>query len=239
MSLNGKRVVLIGGTSGIGFAAAKLAAAEGASVVVASSKQDRVDDAVKQLGGDAEGYRLDVTDEAQISEFFTRVGEFDHLVYTAGDALLMKALAEVTVAEAKAFFDIRYWGAFLSAKHGAPGIRPGGSIVVSSGSVATRPAPGTSVAASSTAAAESLARALAVELGPAVRVNAVRPGPAKTAMWDASVPNAQDIYDTFGPHLLTKRVAEATEVAEAYIYLLNNTFTTGTVLTVDGGHVLV
>lgn len=110
MSLNGKRVVLVGGTSGIGFAAAKLAAAQGATVVVASSKQDRVDAAVKRLGGDAEGYRLDVTDEAQIREFFAAVGEFDHLVYTAYDALLMKGLAEITAAEAKAFFDIRYWG---------------------------------------------------------------------------------------------------------------------------------
>lgn len=238
MSLDGKRVVLVGGTSGIGFATAELAADAGATVIVASSNQDRVDDAVKRLGGAATGHRVDVTDERTIDSVFGEIGEFDHLVYTAGDALALSPIADVTIEQAKAFFDIRYWGAFRAAKYAAPRLRPGGSIVLSSGSVATRPSPGASVAASTTAASESLARALAVELAP-IRVNAVRPGPARTEMWAASVPDPEAIYRTFGEHLLTKRVAEATEIAAAYCYLLGNDFTTGTTLTVDGGHALV
>lgn len=238
MSLDGKRVVVVGGTSGIGFAIAGLAAAGGARVIVASSNQDKVDGAVKRLGDAVEGVRLDVTDESAIEAFFGQIGEFDHLAYTAGEALLLKPLAELTSAEARAFFEIRYWGAFLAAKYGAPAIREGGSIVLSSGGVATRPAPGTSVPASTTGAGEALVRALALELAP-IRVNAVRPGPVDTELWTGTVPDPQGLMAHFAGLLPVKRVGNAQEVAAAYIYLMENGFTTGSVITIDGGQTLV
>ncbi|WP_405182581.1 SDR family oxidoreductase [Nocardia sp. NBC_01377] len=133
MSLAGKKIVIIGGTSGIGFAVAQQAATVGAEVVIASSNQDRVDAATKQLGAPAEGRRLDVADGNAIAEFFEQIGEFDHLVYTAGESLLIKPLIDTSPQEARAVFERRFWGALLSAKYAAPRLRDGGSITFSSG----------------------------------------------------------------------------------------------------------
>ena len=96
MSLNGQHVIVVGGTSGIGFAVAAQAAAEGASVTVASRSQDGVTAAAKLLPGDAFGVQLDVTDEAAVRTFFEAQGRFDHLVYTAGEALLLGPLAALS-----------------------------------------------------------------------------------------------------------------------------------------------
>ncbi|MFJ8313182.1 MULTISPECIES: SDR family oxidoreductase [unclassified Streptomyces] len=237
MSLAGKRVVLLGGSSGIGFSVAELAAAEGARVVIASSSQDKVDRALKRLPDDAQGFRLNVTDEDEVRQFFAELGEFDHLVYTAGDPLQIKSFDETDVAQAQEFFKVRYWGAFTAARHGAAHIRKGGSIVLSSGSAGARPAKGWMVAASITSASEALGRALAVELGP-IRVNVVRPGPTRTELWDGSVAEPEELYQALGDKLLVGRVGQVSEVAQTYVYLMNNGFSTGSVVTVDGGHFL-
>jgi NAD(P)-dependent dehydrogenase (short-subunit alcohol dehydrogenase family) len=239
MSLRNTQVIVIGGTAGIGRAVAAAAATEGAQVVVVSSSQDRVDAAVKQLPDSARGVRLDVTSEPEVRRFFADEGEFDHLVYTAGEPLLLGPVTNLDPAAARAFFETRYWGAFWAAKHAAGRIRPGGSISFTSGSVATRPGPGTSVAAAVTGAVESLSRALAVEFAPArVRVNAVRPGPVRTGMWDGTVPDPQALYDDFSGRILAGRVGEPWEIAMSFIYLMASQFTTGTIVTIDGGAVL-
>lgn len=237
MSLAGKRVVLIGGSSGIGFSVARLAATEGAQVVIASSSQDKIERALKRLPDDAQGHRLDVTDEEQVRAFFELVGPFDHLVYTAGDPLQIRTFEETDVAQAQEFFKVRYWGAFTAARHGAAQIREGGSIVLSSGSAGARPGKGWMVAASITSASEALGRALAVELGP-IRVNVVRPGPTRTELWDGSVAQPEELYQALGSKLLVGRVGHVDEVAQTYVYLMNNGFSTGSVVTVDGGHFL-
>jgi NAD(P)-dependent dehydrogenase (short-subunit alcohol dehydrogenase family) len=218
MSLTSKHVIIIG-TSGICLAVAARAAAEDAQVTVASSSQDRVDAALKQLPGGARGARLDATHEAAIQVFLGEHGPFDHLVFTAGEPLLLKPDGDVTPAEARAFFETRYWGVFLSARYAAARLRPGGSITFTSGTVATRPAHGASVPASVAGAIEALTRALAIELSP-VRVNAVRPGPVRTDMWASTVPEPQALYEQFAAELPVKRVAEASEIAAAYTYLM-------------------
>ncbi|MFZ3493017.1 SDR family oxidoreductase [Streptomyces sp. 5.8] len=232
-----QRVVVIGGTSGIGFAVAQSAAVQGSNVVVASSSQDRVDLAVKKLGGRAEGIVLDVADEAALAAFFDRIGEFDHLVYTAGESLLLKPFADLTAEESRAFFERRFWGALLAAKYATPRLRPGGSITFTSGAFATRPAPGTSLGASVTAAVEGLTRALALELAP-LRVNAVRLGAIRTELWDSTVPDPEAFLQAQGSGLPVQRVGSPEEAAAAYLYLLDNGYATGTVLTLDGGAAL-
>ena len=89
MSLRGKKVVVIGGTSGIGFAIAEAALAEHAEVVVASSSVANVETAVKRLGGAAKGFPLDVKDEASVAGFFEGLGPIDHIAFTAGDLSLI------------------------------------------------------------------------------------------------------------------------------------------------------
>src|SRR5205085_11712563 len=133
MTLSGKRIVLLGGTSGIGFATAKMAANEGAAIVVASSRRESIDRAVARLPEGTEGHVLDLTSEEQVRDFFNRLGAFDHLVFTAGETLLLRELSATSVEQARHFLDLRFWGAFMAAKYGSINIEPGGSIVLSSG----------------------------------------------------------------------------------------------------------
>jgi NAD(P)-dependent dehydrogenase (short-subunit alcohol dehydrogenase family) len=237
-SLSGKKIVIIGGTSGIGFAVARQAVAADAEVVVASSTQDRVDAAAKRLGPRVLGRRLDVTDGGAIEAFFGQIGAFDHLVYTAGESLVLKPLTDTTEQEARTVFERRFWGALLSAKHAAPHLREGGSITFSSGVVAARPLPVAAVTSAVTGGMEALARALAVELAP-LRVNVVRPGVLSTELWDGTVPEPEAFLRDAASELLTGRVGTAEEAAAAYLFVLSNAYVTGTTLTIDGGAVLV
>jgi len=173
--LDGKKVILLGGSSGIGYAVAEYALAEGARVVIGSSHAGRVDAAVAALGTKAEGNALDLTDEAAIEAFFNGVGSFDHLVFTAGDSLKLGEIGATDLSLARRAFDIRYWGALAAVKYGAPRIVQGGSIVLTTGVAALRPRSGWAFGASVCGAMEALTRALAVELAP-LRVNAVSPG---------------------------------------------------------------
>jgi NAD(P)-dependent dehydrogenase (short-subunit alcohol dehydrogenase family) len=230
-----QRIVIIGGTSGLGFATARAASAEGAAVVVASSSQASVDRALKNLPDGTEGSAVDVTDEAAVRDFFDRIGAFDHLVYTAGEPVLNASLADTEIGTARRFFDIRYFGALTAAKYGAPHVRPGGSIVLTSGIASTRPQGGTAVVSSVVAAIEGLTRALALELAP-IRVNAVVPSIIRTEMWGE---DPEELYAAVAASLPLRRVGEPEDVADAYLYLMRNKHTTGTLLTVDGGAILV
>jgi len=238
-SLAGKRIVLLGGTSGFGLATAQAAASLGAEVVVVSSRQQKVDQALATLPSASKGIVVDLTDEQQIKTFFKQTGEFDHLVFTAGESLQLGELASLKQDDAKRFFNLRYFGALMAAKYGSPFIRKGGSITLTTGTVGLRPMKGWAVAASITCAIEGLTRALAVELAP-IRVNAVCAGVTRTELWN-NIPEAdrEAMFSNFGSQLLTGRIGEAADIAEAFLYLMKGNFSTGQVMVVDGGGVLV
>ncbi|MFF7175030.1 SDR family oxidoreductase [Streptomyces pseudovenezuelae] len=239
MSLRGQRIVVVGGTSGIGLAVAEAAARDGAEVVVASRRRESVDAALKQLPPGASGDVLDVTSEAGVRAFFARTGAFDHLVFTAGEPLRFEPLAETDLARARSFLETRLWGAVTAVKHAAPLIREGGSVVLTTGTVARRPMPGTSVVAGLAGAMESLTRALALELAP-IRVNVVEPGVVRTELWRELPAQERDgLFASAARTLPVGRVGEPEEVAEAYLYLMRGGFSTGSVVLVDGGTVLV
>ncbi|MEC0176910.1 SDR family oxidoreductase [Paenibacillus favisporus] len=235
----GKRVVVLGGTSGIGFAAAEAAAWEGASLVVVSSQKGRVDRAVSRLPEGTQGYAVDMTNEEQVRQFFSEIGEFDHLVFTAGDTLMVENLDATDVDTAHRWFNVRYWGAFMAAKYGSRNIRRGGSITLTSGVAGVRPQKGFTVSASICGAVESLTRALAVELSP-LRVNAVCFGLMRTELWDG-IPEEQRnaMYEHTGKSLPVGRVGEPEDGAEAYLYLMREKYSTGQIIVVDGGSTLV
>jgi NAD(P)-dependent dehydrogenase (short-subunit alcohol dehydrogenase family) len=237
--LQGKRVVLLGGTSGIGLATAEAAAHEGASVVVVSSRQARVDQALTRLPAGAQGHAVDLSNEAQVRDFFERVGAFDHLVFTAGEALQLGPIDSVTLEQARGAFDLRFFGAFTAAKYGHRRIRPGGSITLTSGTAGPRPQKGWTVATSICTAMEGLTRALAVELAP-IRVNAVMAGIVRTDLWSPMPAADRDaLFDNVARALPVGRIGEPTDIAQSFLYLMREGFSTGTVLTVDGGGVLV
>jgi len=237
--LHNKRVVILGGSSGIGLAVAEQAASQGAEVVIASSNAERVQKAVESLGNDAQGHTVDLSDESAIENFFAKLGAFDHLVFTAGDSLQLQDLATTDLKEARRAFELRYWAALAAAKYGSKSIRKGGSIVLTTGIAGQRPHKGWVIAASVCGTIEALTRALALELAP-IRVNAVSPGVVRTNLWQSMTAEERErLFESVGSGLPVGRVGEAHDVAQAYLFLMQEEFSTGQTLVVDGGTVLV
>jgi len=239
LSLKNKRVVILGGSSGLGFATAKAAAAEGATLVIISSNQQRITDALKELPAGSKGFAVDLTSEQQVKDIFAELGEIDHLVYTAGESLLTVNLLDAVLTDAKKFFELRFWGAFTAVKYASPHINTGGSITLTGGVASLRPRKGRSIAASVCAAMEGFMRAMSIELAP-IRVNMVSPGVVKTNLWnDMTAADRESFYNSIGNSLPVKRVGEAEDIAQTYLYLMRQQFGTGQMVVVDGGAVLV
>jgi NAD(P)-dependent dehydrogenase (short-subunit alcohol dehydrogenase family) len=238
-SLQNKRVIVLGGSSGIGLAVASHAALKGAEVVIASSNSERVQKAITIIGGGAQGHMLDLSNEEAIQSLFENLGDFDHLVFTAGDSLLLSELAAADLKKARQAFELRYWATLAAVKYGSPHIRRGGSIVLTTGIASLRPLKGWAFGASVCGAIDALTRALAVELAP-IRVNAVSPGVVRTGLWrNMSEQDREELYESIGQRLPVGRVGEASDIALTYLYLMQQSFSTGQVVVVDGGTVLV
>jgi NAD(P)-dependent dehydrogenase (short-subunit alcohol dehydrogenase family) len=235
-SFDGKRVIVIGGASGIGFAIAELVHALGAAVVIASSTEANVRAAAARLPG-ATGATVDLRDEASVARFFAATGAFDHLALTAGDwdVPIFVSVRELDLDQARGALGVRFWGVLAAIKHASRTIAADGSITLTSGMLAHRPIKGAPLATAIGGAIEHLARGLALDLAP-VRVNAVCPGLVLTehvqqmpeAMRQASV-----------APLPIPRTATPAEAARAYAYLMANDYATGQILPVDGGGLVI
>jgi NAD(P)-dependent dehydrogenase (short-subunit alcohol dehydrogenase family) len=129
MKISEKRIVVLGGSSGIGLAIAQAAAREGATVVIASRRKARIDEALATLPLGTEGHVVNLADGDATRVLFARLGSFDHLVFTAGETLQLGSMATTDIDVARRFFALRYWGAYCAAKYGSSSIRKGGSIV--------------------------------------------------------------------------------------------------------------
>jgi NAD(P)-dependent dehydrogenase (short-subunit alcohol dehydrogenase family) len=218
------RAVFVGGSSGIGLAAARRARAAGWDVVVASRDPERAD-------VDAERLVLDITDETAVRATFEALGPIDHLVFSPV-ARAGGPARSLDLAAARLAFETKLWGPFTAVQ--AADVRE--SIVFVSGVAATTPMRGGSATAAVNGAIEALVRTLAVELAP-VRVNAVSPGIIATPTWDAmAAEDREAMFDRLAGALPAARVGTADDLAEAIWLLLTNGFVTGIVLPVDGGH---
>jgi NAD(P)-dependent dehydrogenase (short-subunit alcohol dehydrogenase family) len=238
MSLKNARVLVIGGTSGIGLGVAAAVAERGAIPIVVSRRQSSVDRALASLPDHARGARVDLTDPAALGRLADDIGEIEHLVYTAGESLELTPLADLTPDVINRFFQTRFVGALSAVRVFAPRITAGGSITLTSGTAAEQPGFG-ALPVSICGAMNALTKALAVELAP-IRVSAVAPGVVRTPLWDAiSEPDRQAMYDQAAQQLPLGRVGEVADTARAYLYCMEQEFGTGIVLTVDGGTTLV
>lgn len=235
--MQGKRIVIIGGSSGMGLATARMAAEEGASVVIASRHQEKLDAARAEIGGEVQAMKLDVTDKAAVKEFFEQVGEFDHLTTPASEARLGLFLT-LSTGDARATFDTKFWGQYNAARYGAPKIREGGSIVMFAGVYSQRPPAGAAPMAAINGAIEALGRALAVELSP-IRVNVVSPGLIDTPVWDRlGQKQKSEMFEEAARTLPARRAGKPEYIARTVLYLMSNPFATGSTLYVDGGYTL-
>ncbi len=241
MTLKDQHIVVVGGSSGIGFAVAAAAAAEGARVTIGSSSAAKVEAATARLGNAGSGFTVNVTDKADVERVFSGLGPIDHLVFTAGDwgGPRRGALADLDLDVAPSLFAVRFWGATAVVKAALPKIAPEGSITLTNGMIAHRPRPGSAVSSAMAGAVEHLARGLAVELAP-IRVNCVCPGLIRTEVWN-SIP-AESREERLKAMTQTQpipRVGAVEEAAQAYLFLMNCGYATGQVLKVDGGFGIV
>jgi NAD(P)-dependent dehydrogenase (short-subunit alcohol dehydrogenase family) len=237
-TVSGSRVLIIGGTSGIGLAVATVVSAAGGTPIVVSRREHSVSRALAELPAGAQGQTVDLSDPASVDTLAERVGAVDHLVYTAGEPLRLMMLGDITPEIARSFFDTRYIGALIAVRAIAPHLRAGGSITLTSGSAGERPDPGWALGASICGAMNSLTRALAMELAP-IRINAIAPGVLRSPLWNGmSGQDREAMYESVAARVPLGRVGEVKDVALAYLYAMTQPYGTGTIIPVDGGTLL-
>lgn len=230
MTLAGKKIVVVGGSSGIGLATAELAKQEGADVVIASRSAAKLDPVAERLKVTA--IPVDVTSDQSVAELFRRAGPVDHVVLTAAQ-LRTGPFKTVAMEDVRATMEAKFWGAWRVAREAE--IRPGGSLTLVTGFLSVRPRPNSAIIGAANGALESLARALALELAP-VRVNAVSPGVIDTPI-RAAMPEAarKEMLAKTAAALPVGRVGMAEDIARQIASFMANGFATGSIVYIDGG----
>ena len=242
--LEGKVAVVTGGNSGIGLATAKLLSQEGAKVAISGRDQDTLGSAKKEIGGDTLAIRSDVSNPADVDDFFSKVdqafGKIDVLFANAGVA----KFAPISDSPESLFdevFDINVKGVFLTIQKALPHLNDGASIVLNTTFLNEAGTPGTSVYFASKAAVRSLARTAAAELvGRGIRVNAVSPGPIATPIY-GRLGLPKEAVDAMASSILAtvpmKRFGRPEEIAKTVLFLASPdaSYITGVEVNVDGG----
>ena len=257
--LTGKRVLVIGGTSGIGFCVAEACLEFGAFVTVASSRQEKIDYTIKRLTTsypDAQdrlsGHILDLAGSA-VEVALTTVFDFatnnsthklDHIVSTAGDTLSVSKIADVTVAQAQQYGQVRYISMLMIAKLAPRYINliSTSSITLTGGISSTKPPKGWSALVGWNCAKEALVRGLAVDLAP-LRCNLVAPGAIDTEyiyhMAGDDGEKQTELLAWFRTKSLLEKCGAPEDTAEAYLYFMRDSNVTGQILKTEGGYLLL
>jgi NAD(P)-dependent dehydrogenase (short-subunit alcohol dehydrogenase family) len=239
-SLRGRRVVVVGGTSGMGLGTVRAAAKAGAEVVVAGRRAEAARKVLESETGQLRHAVVDVTSEQSVRDLFEGLGELDHLFVTAAPSSGGQgAFLDQTVGAAQQYLNGKFFGSWACARYAAPKMPAGGSITFLTGCASIRPRAGASIVTASFAALEAFAQALALELGP-IRVNTIRPGLIDSEMWSfldgpAREQFRQKVRGTFP----VGRIGTVEDIGHAAVFLMTNPYVTGTVLEVSGGEPLV
>lgn len=234
MSLAGQKVVVVGGSSGIGLSTAEMAKKAGAEVVIASRSAEKLDAAAGKLG--VKAIAADVTSDDSIAKLFQACGQVDHVVVTAAQ-LRTGPFKTVSMDDVRATMEGKFWGAWRCARSAQ--IKDGGSLTLVSGFLSIRPRPNSAIVGASNGALESLTRSLALELAP-VRVNCVSPGlidtPIRAAMPEAA---RKEMLAKTAAALPVKRVGEGEDIAMQILAFMANGFATGSIVYLDGGGLII
>jgi NAD(P)-dependent dehydrogenase (short-subunit alcohol dehydrogenase family) len=226
------KYIIVGGTSGIGLATAKMAIEAGHSVLAVGRDPSKFG-AAQSIG--ATTAQLDASDFETTQRLFSTEGEFDHLVLCASGSAGSGQFRELDLEDLRRGFEGKFWPQVISAKAALPTLRVGGSITFV-GAISSRALkPGTAGLAAINAALEAMVPILASELRP-TRVNAVVPGVVDTPWW-SRVPDAtrKELFAHLASEVAVGRVGKPEDLASAILFLANNTFVTGTILDCDGG----
>jgi len=245
--ITGQSILIIGGSSGIGFGVAMLALSSGAGrIFIASSNSARFTTAVNKLkslypNAKVSGHQYDLLHpdvENNLQKLLIEVtteGLLDHIIFTAVPAVTPTSLKDASLAYIQSTFQ-PFFSTILLAKLAPQFVKPGytSSIILTSGQVAEKPAPNYSIYASYAAGLYGLVRSLALDLAP-LRFNLVSPGATDTELWGK---NRDMIREAVKGRALLGKPGSADEVAEAYIYLMRDTNATGSRVSTSGGSLL-
>ncbi|PWC89352.1 short-chain dehydrogenase [Azospirillum sp. TSH100] len=231
-TLKTMRVLVIGGSSGIGLATAIAAAKADAAVTIASRSHDKLKAAVARIGGDARAVALDTRDLEAVERFFAGEPVWDHVVISAAQTP-GGPVRSLAVADARTAMDSKFWGAYHVARTAK--IRETGSLTFISGFLSVRPSATSVLQGAINAALEALARGLALELAP-IRVNAVSPGLIATPLWSGLPEEKREaMFAGAAQRLPARRIGQAEDIANAVLFLATTPFATGSTVRVDGG----
>jgi NAD(P)-dependent dehydrogenase (short-subunit alcohol dehydrogenase family) len=237
MDIAGKKALVLGGTSGIGLAAARQLQARGAVVTVMSRSDTNLAEARAVLGADAGVRQLDVLDRDAMAATFAELAPFDILVNaaTGGDRATGPFL-QMDLDGFQGSFR-KLWGYVNTVRLGAEHLTANGCIVLVSGSPARKCQPGMSAISTVGNAVEGFARAVAPELAPR-RINVVSPGVIDTPMFAVQGEARNRFLEAATANTLLKRAGAPDEVAMGILFVIENDFVTGTTIDVDGGALL-
>jgi NAD(P)-dependent dehydrogenase (short-subunit alcohol dehydrogenase family) len=235
--LSGKKVVIIGISSGIDLAIAKKMVEMGAKVVLSHSSQERLNEAMALISLGIEGKTVDLLNEDAVNGFFEQIGNFDHLIVTAmGDRNMPRSLlAEMTTQTAQGAMD-KFWGTFLAVRGSLKTITLTSSVTIFKSSKMG----GISAIAAANGAVAVFGRSLALEIAP-IRVNVIAPGLIEdTSIWSSqSESERSDLTKWAIAALPVEHLGQPEEIAQAVLSLITNPYLTGVILPVDGGVTLL
>jgi NAD(P)-dependent dehydrogenase (short-subunit alcohol dehydrogenase family) len=234
-SLDNQRILVIGGSSGIGLAIAAATADAGASVTIASRNQEKLTAVATNLSGAVHIAVLDTGDNGLLERFFEDQMTWDHVVVSAAQTRV-GSVRTLSLTDAKAAMESKFWGAYRVAR--VAHINGGGSLTLVSGFLSERPSATAVLQGAINAALEALARGLALELAP-VRVNAVSPGMIDTPIWD-DLPSEKrtEVFETTAEQLPVRKIGRPEDIANAVLFLMTTAYATGSTVRVDGGGVI-
>jgi NAD(P)-dependent dehydrogenase (short-subunit alcohol dehydrogenase family) len=220
MRLKNKTAFITGGSSGIGLTTARLFLAEGAKVAITGRKQEALDAAVKELGGDVIAIQADATDveamEKAVAQAVEKFGKLDIVFANAGIAG-QTPIGKTTLAAFEQILKTNLTAVFFTVQAAAPHLNDGASIVLNGSVHAVLGVPGYSAYAASKAGIRSMTRVLASEFSPrGIRVNMVTPGGTKTPIWNG---RPAEVVERFTKAIPLARFAEIEEVANAVLFL--------------------
>ncbi|CAD0082323.1 unnamed protein product [Aureobasidium vineae] len=250
--LQGQRVLIIGGSAGIGYGVAEASLENGAHVIISSSNESRVQEAVSKLqkaypsaAQRVEGYAANMGDQASlesnVEQLFKKAGSLNHVVFTAGDSLAMMPLEDATMDKTIQAGMVRFFAPLMVAKHAAKVLdkSPTSSITLTTGNVSEKPIPNWSVINGFATALQGSTRGLALDLKP-IRVNLVSPGAVETPLWDG-IPEEQrkQMFESFASKMATGKIGQVEDVAEAFLYAMKDKNLTGSMISTNGGSMLM
>jgi NAD(P)-dependent dehydrogenase (short-subunit alcohol dehydrogenase family) len=250
--LEGKRVLVVGGSAGIGYGVAEATLEYGAKVIISSSNPKRIEAAIQRLqaaypskAANIKGYTCDLGGEdveANLAALLKQAGDVDHVVFSAGDMLRTGNVHDIDIQSLVKSGQLRFFAPLLLAKHLPKSTL---SYTITGGRVALKPIKNWAVVGAYASGLHGMVRGLALDLAP-IRVNLVEPGGVDTEFWreligvhDKSPEEAERGNAEAGKANVTGRVGRVEDVVEGYLAFMRDENATGVSYSTEGGNLLM